>query len=1253
MIRLIYSNATEELLAALSDAVAAERRAGSPLQPVRVVVPNGNVEAYLKLGLAERAGIAANLEITFLRRFLARLAERALPGARSVDADHIEGCLLALFHDDARLAAAELGPVRAYLHAAGDGADAIDRHRCQLAAALARLYDEYASSRARMLADWRARPNEASVTASVAASVGGTAAPSRFAATERWQRALWLAIFGAGGLLEEQGARAGIRFLPLGELLVEAERRLDGAALGPTLHVFGVSYVAESYHRMLALLGRHIDVRIYTLNPCREFWEDLDSAGEAVRRSKKEARRLFPARRDGRQPLLPFDDDPFALAADAEMLALRLWGRPGRENVRLLNQLTDADFEGRFRANGAPTLLHRLQDDILDRVARDAPDPALAADGSITVLPCPGLRRELEVVAAEIWRLVRADPSLRFNQIAVIVPESSKEAYLSQIGAVFGESHDLPWSGVDLPSSHGHGIGEVVERLIDLPLGTFTRRELLPLLTHPAILSPARFPGVGPGDWISLCDELAIVHGADHRDHDDTYIHEDLFNWDQGVRRVALGALMTGPRSGDDAPVTFGEHDYLPAEQPAGQAGGALAFGLLVRSLIEDARFAAGASGPRARPLEDWLEFIRGLIGEYVCPADETDAARVTRTLRALSDLDEVAGSLGGRAVSYRVAAELCRRRLQQIGGQRGQHLARGVAVASFVPMRAIPFRAIFLVGLGHGAFPAPARRSELDLRETRRLPGDVSPREQDLYMFLETLLGARERLVLSYVARHELTGDRLEPSSVILELRDILQRGYLPPAEARKLFDEGPRIPLRRFDDEERLEAHPPALRESRARALGRTLAAALPEGVGAPGLSSLSDLLPAAAYRRVASALSLYPPPRAAEAARTSSDRPTRVQVSLQTLLQFLEDPLQGAARFRLRMREIDGEEERIDLEDEPFETARPNRTRLLRAAMLAALARPDGAGAKIGAGDAPATWGEVRANLERLARRDELLGQIPTGLFRAAERPADERILATWWRQALEAGGGAPPAGRIVRFGRAGELDAAGELRDPIALEVSASAPLLAPDGPAQRVELVGQTELVVGLQGGRAASGSLVFSYRRLDDARAERELLRAFLDHVALAAAGLFEGAHEALLAVADVSGRGPASQPLDRRLFGPLDGARARAYLQGLVADLLAGAPDPTTRAATGVHPYLLPYEAVFEAQRGKKSLIEAIEDRRELFVERSRPFSSVYGPVPQAVERHLPPTAGDADRMAQTRFALLFELLRDGEDSS
>src|SRR5207237_3111066 len=120
---------------------------------------------------------------------------------------------------------------------------------------------------------------------------------------------------------------------------------------------------------------------------------------ELRRRMKKERKALsalFPSRRE---LTLGLGDDPLGVDAAGENLALRLWARPGRENVRLLNQLTDGDFEGRFAPSGRATLLGRLQDDVLDRTARDVIDANLRADGSLAVLRCPGLRRELEVVA--------------------------------------------------------------------------------------------------------------------------------------------------------------------------------------------------------------------------------------------------------------------------------------------------------------------------------------------------------------------------------------------------------------------------------------------------------------------------------------------------------------------------------------------------------------------------------------------------------------------------------------------------------------------------------------------------------------------------------------------------------------------------------------------------------------------------------------------------------------------------------------
>src|SRR5262249_13261329 len=145
---------------------------------------------------------------------------------------------------------------------------------------------------------------------------------------------------------------------------------------------------------------------------------------------------------------------------------------------------------------------------------------------------------ELEAVAAEIWRLVRADPTLRLNEIAVVIPELAKDLYLSHVGAIFEESHGLPHSIIDLGAGSGHRMTEAANMLLELPFGSFTRRELLPLITHPSLM--ARFPEASPVEWLRLADDLGIVRGADRTDNAGTYIERDVLNWDQGLRRLAL-----------------------------------------------------------------------------------------------------------------------------------------------------------------------------------------------------------------------------------------------------------------------------------------------------------------------------------------------------------------------------------------------------------------------------------------------------------------------------------------------------------------------------------------------------------------------------------------------------------------------------------------------------------------------------------------------------------------------------------------
>ena len=66
--------------------------------------------------------------------------------------------------------------------------------------------------------------------------------------------------------------------------------------------------------------------------------------------------------------------DPFNLEAAGDTPALRLWARPGREYIRMLNELTECDFDPHFthRSSEATSLLGNLQEDILNRAPRAA-----------------------------------------------------------------------------------------------------------------------------------------------------------------------------------------------------------------------------------------------------------------------------------------------------------------------------------------------------------------------------------------------------------------------------------------------------------------------------------------------------------------------------------------------------------------------------------------------------------------------------------------------------------------------------------------------------------------------------------------------------------------------------------------------------------------------------------------------------------------------------------------------------------------
>jgi exodeoxyribonuclease V gamma subunit len=1166
MIRLHYSNRLENLIAPLASAVAEHQRR-QPLKTLSIVVPSQVVAQFVKHRLAESIGVAANLKFPFLRSYLAEILTAADPKLKILDADDLELILFECLRDSAHSGDSALKPAQDYVRAGSKTDKDIELRTLMLAGQLARLFREYSISRPQMIKKWRAARR------TDLAAMGEM---------ERWQRHLWNLIFDSHGRVRpEWMLESETRMLMLPDAFESIDADRLRAALSSTLHVFGSSYAGNAYAEIFARLGAAGDVRIYALNPCREFWEDVDT-------SRRGTLAGWAHRADKVGAGIDESEDPFALNTISDSPALRLWGRPGREYIRVLNEVSQCDFVPLFSDLATASqseLFNTLQQSILDREPNRLPvEPGKGApdDRRIRFLACPGIRRESDIVANAIWSIIRENEALvaqnkaapiRFHEIAVMIPDPAFDEYLPHIESVFRKQHEIPIDLVSRKLSSTSRVAEAVELLLALPTGRFARGEIVRLLTHPALTGDVP---IDASAYVRWSETLGIFFGADDEDLKDTYIPSGLFHWDQGIKRLALGVMMTG--RGDEAQKFFdgGAGNYLPFEVEQDRLASAARFVRGARSLIADALAMRDA---HLAPHE-WSRMLSEFVNVYIRPVSVIDERVRDKFLDAIDSIGESKLRVG--AISYESAREMVSARISDFESRQGQFSGRGVAVGSLSALRSIPFKTIFVLGLGEGDFPVRDRRDPMDLRLLKRTAGDVTPTERDRYLFLETLLAARERIFLSYVARDARTGDQLEPASVIRELQFIM-RGFVDADTLAKMTIEHPvsQYDLKYFP--EYASSLPPECErelvsfDADARRGARMLALRkhLTDHVGNRPLPNQDELREALADR-IGKNLRLIKPP---EVVASGSHSRSEIWLPISALKNFLVCPLQATAKYALGM--FDDEDGDDEGGDEPLEQSILQKSILLRDVFWEC------------GGDPSA----VEKKYKDAISIAQMNGQAPAGVFADSANVIQQQTLERWIKKATQAHVGDLAQWQDIRIGRADESFRADRLVNAIALDVNVARPGAA--AFTQRVNLYGTV---------RRMSPNLDAAMQGvIRDGTKPKDLLTLVMHSIALSAAGEKVDPNFRIIIV------GGGDSPAWVRKFPPMSCEAARQYLTRLASELLSSATN-----------YFLPIEAVEKVQaariKGEDDLVEEVEDLREAVSNEKHFCGSCSGPIRRAI---------------------------------
>jgi exodeoxyribonuclease V gamma subunit len=802
------SNRTEKLLAGLADRLTSPRP--DPLSPSLVVVQGQGMERWIAQSIARDHGVCANTTFVFPRNLIdhifgqafGKVSEPVLQGAGERGATDPGG------HDSRsrlgssainprwemdslvwavarRIIANESAPELAPLARQLQNPDK-DWRLIQLAQQIAGRFDDYITYRP----DWVARWTTAATDRAL-----GSLGPD-----EAWQA--WL----FRGLVEDLGpghlADRTAQFLDL----VGAGDDPDlvasfDAAFRNGVEVFAISTLPPLYLSILDGLAQLIDVRLSVLSPSRQYWADLWSE---VREDEEPPLPLFEhAEKKERAAAM-------AGATSASSVAglLSGLGRLGSDFQRALEEvsgyveLEPSRFEGvgngrvtdDVRGDAAvdgeaaqATLLRRLQLRMLDldesevseadrRVARD--------DRSIRVHRCHGPKRELEVVEAALREAFERDPTLTPEDVIVMAPKIDE--LVPTIDAVFGASSEesagsIPYRIADRSTLHRSPVAEAFVALLRLLTGRATRTEILDWLS----LSPAHTRLGLDTEGVERLGEWAVRAGV-RFGLDES--HRDALGLEASRRHTWAGAidrLVLGHALGQS-----GEIVGTLAPEPLDRFSDASLLGAI--GDLEATLSRARRELRQARSVDDWARWLTALLGATLDHhSDNTHEHGLLRTL-----LQRMATSANQVDFDHRIPFEAMRERFERAidaASPAQGFLSGGVTFCELVPLRAIPFRVVAIIGLSDTNFPRRQPAASYDLIARHPRTGDRNGRSDDRYLFLEALLSTRDQLILTVPSRDLRDGSELPPSVVVSELLDTLDASFvLESADARATVGGG-----------------------------------------------------------------------------------------------------------------------------------------------------------------------------------------------------------------------------------------------------------------------------------------------------------------------------------------------------------------------------------------------------------------------------------------------------------------------------
>ncbi|MFZ4622048.1 MAG: exodeoxyribonuclease V subunit gamma [Bacteroidota bacterium] len=715
-----------------------------------VIIQTAGMKKWLALECARINGVFTQVSTLMPKQFIMDIGFKllGLEEKRSVfERDVLPWALYSSIKDGIEHGISELDVLKSYI-----GTENSEIKLFTLADKIADIFDQYMLYRHDWLEKWES---------------GGSIKDNdqMIHSNEIWQKYLWNELI-------RNETNNGIPSPPQYLKQLSEKIRMAGkeeiARLPKRVSVFGLSVLPPQYLNILSQLGNVIDVTLYLQVPTIEY---IDK-GVSDRQTQKRIQTVTEAGKSAIQEVQTVNR------------LLRNLAPVSTEFMQLLMEIreegVDPLYDYSAQHENEPelrSLLKRVQQDvILCKPDNEMPVSIAEKDWSIRVASCYGPIREVEVLHDLLLDCFAMDPSLSPSDILIVTPDIALYGPLVQM--VFESAKEKAGVGIPVTISDQSVLSEnavagFVRDMLDAVSGRFEASRIISLFETVSHLSGNPISANDRDQMIRWCTKSGIRWGYDESSKKKYLLPVyELFSWRYGIDRLIAGVVMD-----DDAAMSDG---FLPSPEVSGSNAALL--GRLAEFVHSLGSLTARIG--ESHTVAEWNVILSTVINnvlgtDHDQEESENETADTVRSaLTAVRERAEISGA-NKREIPFVVLMQSLVDEIDQSSGSIGFNNGK-TTVAAMLPMRSIPFRIVAMVGMNHGLFPRRTGQPEFNLiRHDSQRPGDRDVLKGDRYLFLETILAARERLIITWSGFNPGNGSEIPPSNLVDELVSHLNREY------------------------------------------------------------------------------------------------------------------------------------------------------------------------------------------------------------------------------------------------------------------------------------------------------------------------------------------------------------------------------------------------------------------------------------------------------------------------------------------